>query len=127
MEFMTPFLEYIRPLGNEIFGFGSNAIDYLMRTPISAAFLGGAVAWGVISSIGKWWSRPIIRAELVRDAGCYVPTQHINQKTGEVHHEAKFLRLRIRNGGRSSIQDCSGFLTSIKKRRGGQLVNDERE
>ena len=51
----------------------------------------------------------------------------MDKNTGGIGNEAKFLRLRIRNRGRSSIKDCSGFLASIKKTRAGPLLNDERE
>jgi len=86
-------------------------------------FAGGSVASTLINlGLGRW-SRPVIRACLVPRSGCYVETGRGNPRT----HRAKFLRLQIKNSGRSSVKGCTGYITRLKKHQSGQTVNDARE
>jgi len=90
---------------------------------IVVGFAGGAVMASLINHIVGWWRRPIIKVELVPDVGCYVTTKRGNPPT----HDAKFLRLRVKNIGNSSIKACRAYVTRITKRNGGKIINDNQE
>jgi hypothetical protein len=98
-------------------------LSYL-ATPGLYSFLGGAVMWGLINVGINRWYRPEIRAELIADAGCYVSG---TRKSGTSELPARFLRLMVRNSGRSSIRDCSGYITSIERIRNSQKIGDKGE
>jgi hypothetical protein len=80
-------------------------------------FFGGSVASWILGTIFNWCKRPIISARLVQGKGCYVTTSRGNPRT----HDARFLRLLVENTGRSSIQNCKGYITSITR-----IVNGNR-
>jgi len=63
----------------------------------------------MLTSIYYWLNRPIISVRLVKEKGCYVTTSRGNPPT----HKARYLRLLVENTGRSSIQSCKGYVTSI--------------
>jgi hypothetical protein len=86
-------------------------------------FAGGSVTATLINWAVAHCRRPIIRARLVPNIGCYVETGRGNPET----HRAKFLRLQVGNTGQSLLTSCSGYITRITKRQNGQTLNDERE
>jgi hypothetical protein len=75
------------------------------------SFLGGSMATHLVKSAFDYVMRPVISARLVDHRGCYVTTSRGNPPT----HNARFLRLLIENSGRSSIRNCSGYVTSITR------------
>jgi hypothetical protein len=105
-----------------------DALLSFLQTPALYSFLGGAVAWGIINIGLSWWRRPIIEAELVPHAGCYVSGRgEYEDQGGKVSIPLKYLRFRVKNIGRSSIRDCSGYITFISKDERGQRIEDKRE
>lgn len=78
---------------------------------ILIGFLGGSVTSWILGSIYTWRNRPIISVRLVPDKGCYVTTSRGNPPT----HDARYLRLLVENTGRSSIESCKGYITSITR------------
>jgi hypothetical protein len=86
-------------------------------------FLGGAVMSFVLGQIFSWWKRPIASVRFVPDRGCYVTTARGNPPT----HTAHFLRLLIENVGRSPIENCKGYVTSITALGNGTRLQVEQE
>lgn len=90
-------------------------------------FLGGGVAaWG----IGQFWTNlvihPVISVRL--DEGCFGTMPLYNTKTGEHVHDARFIRLLVKNTGYSTIKDCCGYFTHVAKRTdGGWLLPEQQE
>jgi hypothetical protein len=84
-------------------------------------FAGGAVMATLINAVVTWFFRPRIKAQLLPNVGCYVPTRR------QRGNEAMFLRLRVKNKGLSSIRECRGYIIQIIKEQNGKVIRDERE
>jgi hypothetical protein len=95
----------------------------LQLTQIAAGFAGGAVFATILNTVAAWYRRPVVEVRLVDNAGCYVETKRGDPPT----RDAKYLRLRVRNAGRSSVKACQAYLVRIVRREGGRAVNDARE
>lgn len=105
----------------------SKIMELSMNVPtwvgLLVGFLGGSVSsWG-LGLIRSWWMRPILSVRILENKGCYVTTSRGNPPT----HQAKFLRLRVENVGRSSVQSCTGYVTCIRKQGLAADVHSEEE
>lgn len=86
--------------------------------PLSSFVGGGVVAWGIGYFVKDYLLRPVISARIVDKRGCYVT----NPVDG-----AKYLRLLVENMGRSSIKECSGYITEITKHGEGVTSRTQQE
>jgi hypothetical protein len=86
-------------------------------------FLGGSMASFGVKALIDRRNRPIIRARVVNGRGCYVTTGRGNPPT----HQARFLRLIIENDGYSSIKDCKGYITAIRRIVNGSPMTVQQE
>jgi len=79
--------------------------------PLLAA---GVVVPFVARAIHKFWIRPIIQIGLDDKADCHQRTPLVSKQDGKVVAQVMYLRLRIRNRGRTTIKDCFGNLVRIR-------------
>jgi hypothetical protein len=86
-------------------------------------FAGGAVVATAINAVVGWLNRPIIMARIVEGAGCYVKTSRGNPPS----HDAMFLRLQIKNRGKSSVIGCAAYVTRITRKQPGTKIDDAQE
>jgi hypothetical protein len=95
------------------------------------AFLSGSLMATAISAFVKHCIiHPVISVRLDRKKGSYPTTEAVEMdEDGNIVNRfpAKFLRLHIENTGRSSIKDCSGYITKITKQVGGVQSKSEEE
>jgi hypothetical protein len=74
---------------------------------------GGVMAWTIGTLVG-WWRRPRISVTFDERSGCYIHTLQAGGSSPPF--DARFLRLLVRNSGRSVIRGCSGYVILIETR-----------
>jgi hypothetical protein len=94
------------------------------------AFAGGSVVATVVSAfVTHLVFHPVISVRLDERKGSHgaVTLRHYDQ--GKFTHEsqAKYFRLHIENTGLSTVKACSGYITKLTRREGGQVTNSEEE
>jgi hypothetical protein len=96
---------------------------------LAIGFAGGSVAAAAIGALAKYWLRPIITVRLDLKKGSYVSSiVFATDPNGQSFtFPARFLRLHVENTGRSSIKDCSGYITKGTKSGPGQKSEDQKE
>jgi hypothetical protein len=90
------------------------AADWWWVIPLASFLGGGVVAWGLQSLIANWITHPIISVRLDESKGStgeVTVTTVDNQDNVISRHQAKDIRLHVENTGRSTIKDCSGYIT----------------
>lgn len=90
------------------------------------AFAGGSLMSTLVAAFARHCIfHPVISVCLNTKKGCYGPTPLIGiDSTGKaVHTEVKYFRLYVENTGLASIKSCSGYITKLSKRVGGQVIN----
>jgi hypothetical protein len=95
------------------------------------AFVGGSLMATVISAFVMYLvAHPVISVRLDEARGSYPPVIDVYRVDGQgnpVKHKARFLRLHVENTGLSSIKDCSGYITHIRKNVAGTLSGSKEE
>ena len=84
-----------------------------------ASFLGGGVAaWGIGFIVTNWIRQPVISVQLDAAKGSHAEAKDywLNSE-GKITHttDARYLRLHIENTGLSTVKDCSGYITKIRR------------
>jgi hypothetical protein len=90
------------------------------------AFAGGSLMSTLVSAFASHCIfHPVISVCLNTKKGCYGPTPllGVDGAGREVRSEVKYFRLYVENTGLSSIKSCSGYITKLKKRVGGQVIH----
>jgi hypothetical protein len=81
---------------------------------IAPLLVATAVVPFVARAIHKFWTRPIIQVGLDDKADCHERTALVSKQDGKPVAQVMYLRLRIRNRGRTTIKDCFGNLVRIR-------------
>jgi hypothetical protein len=89
---------------------------------VAIAFVGGSLATTIVKAAWEWWTRPIIKAQLLPGPECYHHTIQLPAKT-----PAHYLRIKVLNAGYSAIKGCAGYLTEIKLDLAGGQASPVRE
>jgi hypothetical protein len=96
--------------------------------PLASFLGGGVVAWGLGLFFTYLIAQPVISVCLDKSKGStgITPLLVKLEEKGEwtFSHNVRYLRLRIENTGLSSVRDCCGLITGLKKHTAdkGQVV-----
>ncbi len=66
-----------------------------------------------VRAIHKFWIRPIIQVRLDNKGDCHERTPLVSKQDRKTVAQVMYLRLQIRNRGRTTIKDCFGNLVRI--------------
>ena len=94
------------------------------------AFAGGSLMSTLVAAFATHLIfHPVISVCLNSKKGCHGPTTLLGRDAAgnEVRSEVKYFRLYIENTGLSSIKSCSGYITELRKRVGGQEIRAPRD
>jgi hypothetical protein len=95
-------------------------------------FAGGSLVATVVSAfVTHLVFHPVVSVRLDEKKGSHGPVRLylFDKDRREVigTSQAKYFRLHVENTGRSTVRACSGYITKIAKRIGGQLTASEEE
>jgi hypothetical protein len=94
------------------------------------AFAGGSLMSTLVAAFATHLIfHPVISVCLNSKKGCHGPTTLLGRDAAgnEVRSEVKYFRLYVENTGLSSIKSCSGYITELRKRVGGQEIRAPRD
>jgi hypothetical protein len=95
------------------------------------AFAGGSLmATAVSAFVTHLLFHPMVSVRLDEKRGSHGPVTlyHLDDRKKVIGtSQAKYFRLHVENTGLSTVRGCSGYITKIAKRIGGQLTASEEE
>ena len=96
------------------------------------AFASGSVAAVFINAIGRYWIfQPVISVQLDSAAGSKystrVPPDSYEGDKDEGEFISNGIRLRVENTGYSTIKDCCGFVTEMRRFKSGERAITRQE